>query len=108
MKILLDGFHRVLDGQLSMEQARDKLRARLTDQNVQAFPMGHHGAAVGDVLHAILSRTPCGTYTEMCPACGHVEPEGRSVPTEFFNITSEHHPNSVQSHHMTLAAKLAN
>ncbi|KAF8227990.1 hypothetical protein L208DRAFT_1293915, partial [Tricholoma matsutake] len=54
LQVLANGFNQVLQGELSLELARDSIRQVLHDDYPEMFPMGQTGISVGDLALKML------------------------------------------------------
>lgn len=69
---------------ISLEQARNTVRNLLSEQNLDAFPMGPNGVDMKDLLNAMFEYSPesvLGHETTLCDDCGMHNPTSMPINT---------------------------
>ena len=87
LKELCLRFGRVLDGQMTLETARDEIRAKLRTTSETRFPVGSVNTHIDNIVSALTGDTEFGSIRYKCMQCQYVSPPRRLL-TVTTSVTS--------------------
>ena len=69
MMLLANGFQKLLAGNLSIEDARDRVRTHLHQLNSEKFQWGTHGTSIADLAHEMFKKVNGVETWHQCNQC---------------------------------------
>ena len=81
---LANGFQKVINGRMTLEQSRDHVRGMLNELDFRHFPQGHRGASVGELAREVFKKDHGVDVYDICDICKN---ERLRTMEEFFLTT---------------------